>query len=249
MSEKAFVFIHGFGGFSDIWKWQLASLSKEARCLSIDLPGHGQAPWGDQTLSDMADALCIFLAVHDVSRPVVIASSFGGLVVLKALEECPALAERLILVGSSPRFTSDKDYPAGLNEAKIRKLADQFKGDTSGVLDMFFRSLFTRVERESPQYALIKELRAKAPLPSRDALLVMLDILEKEDLRNVLGQVSIPVHFIFGEDDPICPTTLMGPLKALCPSATMDVVKNSGHFPFLSYPDEFNCLVRGYVKV
>ncbi len=249
MSERTFVFVHGFGGFAEIWQWQIAALSTEALCFSVDLPGHGQAPWGDQTLSDMADALCVFLAVHEVSRPIVIASSFGGLVVLKALEECPALAERLILVGSSPRFTSDKDYPAGLNEVKIRKLADQFKGDTGSVLDMFFRSLFTRVERESPQYALIKELRAKAPLPSRDALLVMLDILEKEDLRSVLGQVSIPVHFIFGEDDSICPITLIEPLKALCPSATMDVVKGGGHFPFLSYPDEFNRLVRGYAKV
>lgn len=246
MSRQTFIFLHGFGGFSDIWQWQLSSFLQEARCVSIDLPGHGKAPWEGQTLSDMADELCHTLGMDDVKVPVIIASSFGGLVALKAFEKCPTVAGRFIFVGSLPRFTSDAHYPAGLDTKKIRKLAHQFTDDTGTVLDMFFRSLFTRTERASAQYPLIKQLRAQSPLPSKEALLTFLDILEAEDLRAILHRVHVPVHFIFGDSDLLCPLNVIGSLKEICPLASVDLIKDSGHFPFLSCPNEFNHLVKKY---
>jgi pimeloyl-ACP methyl ester carboxylesterase len=90
-------------------------------------------------------------------------------------------------------------------------------------------------------------LRRQAQLPRREALLAVLDILEKTDLRDVLGRVDVPVQFIFGDSDYLCPLELIKPLQALCPSALFNVGDGSGHFPFMTRPDDVNGLIREFI--
>jgi pimeloyl-ACP methyl ester esterase len=245
--EKAIVFLHGFGGFKEIWGWQVKDLAPAARLIVPDLPGHGESGWHGEGLGDIAQEIRAVMDREGVGQAFFVASSFGGLVALKFFEKYPDRVTGLSFAGSVPRFTVDTGYPAGLDAQKIRKLAAQLEGDAATVLDMFFRSLFTRSERDSLQYGLIKGLRKQAKLPGREALLAVLDVLERTDLRDVLGRVKVPVQFIFGDSDYLCPLELMKPLRALCPAAKFTVVESSGHFPFLSRPEEVNGLLREFI--
>jgi pimeloyl-[acyl-carrier protein] methyl ester esterase len=190
------------------------------------------------------------VAVLDTARVTsgihVVASSFGALPALELWRLRPAALLSLTLAGGLPRFTSAKDYPAGLDAARIERLGAQLAGDRAMVLDMFFRSLFTRAERERPAYAGVKALRAAGPLPSFAGLAGTLDLLEGTDLRALFSDVRAPVQFITGDADPICPLSVIEPLRALQPMLRVDVMKGCGHFPFLSHPEEFNTVVRGF---
>jgi pimeloyl-[acyl-carrier protein] methyl ester esterase len=72
--------------------------------------------------------------------------------------------------------------------------------------------------------------------------------LKSEDLRDILRQVSVPVQFVLGDADPICPLAVKGPLEKLLASLRVDVIKGCGHFPFLSRPEKFNALLEGSIK-
>ena len=242
------LFVHGFGGAGALWGGQVKYFERTMRVISVDLPGHGRTPWQKETLGDMADQLAGVIDGAGVVKDVVLAaSSFGGLAGLELWRRRPLLFRSLVFAGSLPRFTAAADFPAGLDAARIRKLSAQFAGDRALVLDMFYRSLFTPKERESAAYARVKELRAGVPVPSKEALDAFLDILQGTDLRRTLSGVKVPVQFILGDQDYICPLTVAGPLKQILPSARVDVMPGCGHFPFLSYPSEFNGLLQDFI--
>ena len=203
--DDPILFIHGFGGFAGIWRWQKEYSSVKAPCLAIDLPGHGVRPWNGESLEAMARMAGEECETRGMTSVNIVASSFGGLVAIKLCEIYPDLAKRIVFAGALPRFTASEDFPAGLDGEKIRKLAGQFQGELKTVLEMFFRSVFTPKERESEQYARIRELRREAPLPQKEALLAVLNMLEKEDLRVQLRQLNKPCLLMLGDSDPICP--------------------------------------------
>ena len=245
--EKTIVLLHGFAGFGKMWGWQVSDLAPLARLIIPDLPGHGESSWHGESLEDTVEELRAVLDQERIGKAFFVASSFGGLVALKFWEKYPARVSGLSFVGSLPRFTADTGYPAGLDTEKIRNLASQLESDVATTLDMFFRSLFTRSERASLQYGLIKGLRRQAPLPRREALLAVLEILETTDLREVLSRVDVPVQFIFGDNDYLCPLELIKPLQAICPAALFNVGEGSGHFPFLTRPDDVNNLFKEFI--
>jgi len=213
---------------------QTAHFARTRKVTAVDLPGHGGRPWNGESLDAMADALA---AQADPAGTDVVASSFGGLVLLKLWAKYPQLVRRAVFIGAVPRFTATQGFPAGLVPERIRKLAGQFEGDVAKVLGMFFRSLFTMKERESPAFARTKDILKGMLLPQRQALLAMLEMLEREDLRPLLARFDTPALFLFGDSDPICPLMVTEPLRALCPSAKIESFKGTGHFPFLTIPE------------
>ena len=243
-----FLFIHGFGGSAGRWVLQAEYCRQFGRILAVDLPGHGNSPWKGETLGQMADGVGALVDRAGIDKNVVVvASSFGGLVALDLWQKRPALFKSIVFVGSVPRFTGTEDFPAGLNEAKIRSLRAQMARDFTAGLDAFFRGLFTPRERMGPRYAFIKQIRKEAPLPLKDALNVFLDILGEQDSRAVLRTVTVPVDFIFGDADHICPLVVVDPLRGLCPQARITVMPGCGHLPFLTEPDAFNALLKDHV--
>lgn len=243
-----FLFIHGFSGSARRWDFQVEFFRAPGRVIAVDLPGHGQAPWQNETLDQMADGVMAVLGREGVDRNVVaVASSFGGLVALDLWQKRPELFRQIFFVGSIPRFTWTEDFPAGLNEAKIRSLKGQMARDLNVAMEAFFRALFTAKERASAQYALIKELRKGALLPSIEVLNAYLNILRDQDSRSVLRTVTVPVDFIFGDADHICPLAVVEPLRMLCPQARVTVMPGCGHLPFLSEPAIFNALLKDHM--
>jgi pimeloyl-[acyl-carrier protein] methyl ester esterase len=247
-NEHTFLFIHGFSGSARRWDFQIECFRTLGRVIAVDLPGHGQAPWRHETLGQMADGVMEALGCEGIDRNVVVvASSFGGLVTLDLWQKHPGLFRQIFFVGSVPRFTYVQDFPAGLNEAKIRSLKGQMARDLNVAMDAFFRALFTPAERASAQYALIKELRRGAVLPSMEVLNAYLDILSDQDSRALLRTVTVPVDFIFGDADHICPLAVVEPLSILCPQVRITVMPGCGHLPFLTKPDDFNALIKDHL--
>ena len=44
--NEVILFIHGLGSYAPAWKKNIESLSKDYRCLAIDLPGYGKSSKG-----------------------------------------------------------------------------------------------------------------------------------------------------------------------------------------------------------
>ena len=242
------LFIHGWGVDKRIWRQQSKFFSQYYRVMTIDLPGHGKSSWEKVELDVMVGDLRFLLEKTQFTDVTVVGSSLGGLVALKLYEIFPEDIARMIFVGSMPKFSKTADYPHGLDVDKMRKLGSQLQSDYPSVVNVFFRSLFTRQERQTRRFKWIQKFRQTDEVPMRKALLEYLDILEKEDLREVLRKVHVPVQFINGREDEICTKETVAFLKELSPRSRFDFFEQCGHFPFLSKPHEFNKIMEDFLK-
>lgn len=244
---EAVLFIHGFGVSSRLWVNQLEHFKSVYRVITVDLPGHGKSGWQTVGLSQMASDLGLVLDHIGVAHVNVVASSFGGLVGLHLLKVDPWRVSRLSFAGSLPKFAKTENYPAGLDIDRIRKMSQQFQGDYVSILEIFFRSLFSRQDRESERFKWIKQFHKSDAVPQREALIHFLEILEKEDVRDFLSHVNCRVQFINGTEDYIVPVKAMHWLEEMLPHANFDYIQGTGHFAFLTRPNEFNELLEGFL--
>src|SRR3989344_3175272 len=172
----------------------------------------------------------------------------SGMMALKLYQLAPEKIKKLSFVGSLPKFSQSKDFPHGLDVKKIRKLAGQLKTAYPSIVDIFFRSLFSKEERESRRFKWIQRFRQNVDIPLEPALAEYLDMIEHEDLREILKSVQVPIQFINGTEDEICSAEAVKHMKELVPNARFDFFEKCGHFPFLSKPYEFNEVLERFLK-
>src|SRR3989338_7527443 len=242
------LFLHGCGVDKRIWRQQSKFFSQYYRVMTIDLPGHGKSTWQKLSLELMVKDLKAILETLQFKAVSIVGSSLGGLVALKLYQIFPEGIKRLIFVGAMPKFSKSSDYPHGLDVERMRKLRGQLESVYPSIVNVFFRSLFTKEERQSRRFKWLQKFRKFAEVPMKHALVEYLDILEQEDLREVLKNVRVPIQFINGRDDEICTPQTVAFLKNIRPDSRFDFFEECGHFPFLSKPYEFNQVVEEFLK-
>jgi len=193
-------FIHGWGVDKRIWRQQTKFFSQFYRVIAVDLPGHGKSSWEDLTLEMMAHDIKIILDHVKAKKITVIGSSLGGLMAMKLYELYPDMFVRMVFVGAMPKFSKTKEYPHGLDMQKMKNLGNFVETDYPSIINVFFRSLFTREERQSRRFKWLQKFRQTDVPPLKPALLNYLEILEHEDLtcpprqpyRNAHSVYSLP---------------------------------------------------------
>ena len=247
-SPEVLLFLHGWGVDRRIWRQQAKYFSGIFNVVSIDLPGHGKTSWKKITLGEMAHDMKELLDFLGIKRLSIVGSSLGGLFAMKFYEHYPHFVKKLVFVGSMPKFSRSAGYPFGLDVSKIRKLGGQLETAYPEIVNIFFRSLFTKEERAGRRFKWLQKFREFDTAPLKTALAEYLDVLEHEDLREVLRTIPIPMQFINGRGDEICTPQTVEFLQELTPQARFDFFDECGHFPFLSKPYEFNAVLEDFLR-
>lgn len=76
------VFLHGLTFDGTSWEPVVDRLSGEFRCVTVDLPGHGETPGPPRPLARVAGELAELLDALAVERPVVVGHSMGAVLAL-----------------------------------------------------------------------------------------------------------------------------------------------------------------------
>ena len=244
----ALIFLHGWGVDKRIWRQQSKYFSSFYKVLTIDLPGHGKSQWLKLSLGALAEDLKAVLDYLKVKEASIVASSLGGILALKLYDIAPDRVKKFTFVGSLPKFSRSADFPHGLDIRRIRKLGLQIETAYPSVVNIFFRSLFTKEERQSRRFKWLLKFHRTDEVPLKPALTEYLDIIEHEDLRSILKKVHVPIQFINGTEDEICNVEAVKHMKELVPQARFDFFPKCGHFPFLSKPYEFNAILEEFLK-
>ncbi len=242
------LFLHGWASSSRVFSQQVEYFSKDYRVVTLDLPGHGKTAWAKLHFEQMVEGIKLLADHLNEQNILIVGSSLGGMIGLKCAEMFPALVEKLVMVGSLPRFIKTTEKPLGLSVPEMQKLQQQLDERYPAILDIFFRSLFTIQERQSPKFQWIHQFRQTGPWPDKEALAYFLEVLSIADLTDFLKIVRVPVLFLSGDQDYICPKDSFVFLKQLAPSLQYDFIKHSGHFPFLIYADAFNQKVERFLR-
>jgi pimeloyl-ACP methyl ester carboxylesterase len=100
--DPPFVFIHGLACDRSFWAPQVEDLSRDFRCVNVDLRGRGdsaEVPPFDTTTA--ADDVAALITALGLDRPIVVGHSLGGLVCLLLNDRHPELIRGIVL-GDTP---------------------------------------------------------------------------------------------------------------------------------------------------
>lgn len=125
-SKATLLFVHGVDSDATVWDSTVDLLS-DHRCVMIDLPGHGKAPFSSDPSTYHRDAMLaeIQAVISELARPVVfVGHSLGGYLALAYALTRPDEIDALVLVATGPGFRDSKAREAW--NTKILRNAPNF---------------------------------------------------------------------------------------------------------------------------
>jgi long-chain acyl-CoA synthetase len=116
--QRTFVFIHGFGGQSKQWHYQVHKYALKNRVIALDLRGHGLSdkPSSGYDMPRMQADLEAVLDVLKVTEKIVLVGhSFGGAIAAEYAASHPEHVDRLVLIATAGEFNLNPFFKLGLN--------------------------------------------------------------------------------------------------------------------------------------
>lgn len=238
------VLLHGWGMHGGVWGPVVEALADSFRLHVFDLPGLGHSgSMTPYTLKTLASAV----AQAAPARTAVCGWSLGGQVALRWALERPQQIEKLVLVGSTPRFVSGSDWQHGVADEVFCQFAAQVRQDYRGTLSRFLA--LQALGGDAPKET-IRHLRQhffERGEPDPEMLQRGLEILLATDLRADIGRVSMPALVLHGDYDKLAPVAAGRWLAQHLPAARLQVCAGASHAPFLSHPTWFVASLKKFL--
>lgn len=227
------VFVHGLGQDHRSWDPVIDRLAPGVNAYVPDLRGHGSTSIGQAsgTASQLAGDLLAFL--RTVSGPAIcVGFSLGGVIVLGAALQDPALVRQAIVVGTSSKVgRAAVDY--------FSQRVDQAQND----VDAFQKALASDTDamivhaRDQVDDTVRQRLAAVGDAQgfanAARAMIALADAPMTESLRNI----KVPVHIIQGLKDMFCPPKAAEILRQAMPQATYAEIPDTGHLMSVDQPE------------
>lgn len=257
-SGPALLLLHGLGCDHTTWLPVISSLARRYTVIAPDLLGHGRSdkPRADYSVGGYANGMRDLLTVLGIDKATVVGHSFGGGVAMQFAYQYPERTERLVLVAPGgigrdvtpairaitlPGFQLAMGLatmPGLLQATKLglRSLAatrmnpvrdlDEVADIVQHLSDRKARSAITHVVR--------------AVVDWRGQVVTMAD-------RAYLTH-AMPMAVIWGTDDRVIPAKHADLARRIAPEATVEVIRNAGHFPHKDHPQRFVKILNDFIR-
>lgn len=245
------LFIHGGPNSGSTWATLVGHI-EGFTCHLLDRPGTGLSErypviknnlieFGSVLVSDTLDAL-------EIEKAHVVASSFGGYCALRSAAATPERIDRMVQM-ACPAMLPDQPLPQfmkGLMTPVVHKIIPLLppsrnmqtnimrqighgKSIDAGkmpanIADWYF-ALTKYTETMKQDGEMIFSIRAKNGFDQSVALAA-----------DTLAKVTVPTHFLWGFDDAFGGEGVARWVVESMPSATLDMIHDSGHLPWLDEP-------------
>lgn len=229
------LFIHGFGGDSNSWLFNLAALSEGRAAYTLDLPGHGKSSKAvaDGSLIALASIVRNFMDSVGIEKAHLIGHSLGAAIALQIAQTDETRAASLTLIAPAGLAeTINNDFLTGFASAGSRR-------EMKAAMSYLFadKALVTR--------DLVDEtLKSTRIDGAKEALQTIASTCfeggkQAARFNDFLKATSVPALIIAGENDDIVP---------LPEGVDASIIKDAGHMPHMEAAGEVNELVREHIQ-
>ncbi|MDH5432409.1 MAG: alpha/beta hydrolase [Gammaproteobacteria bacterium] len=223
------IFIHGSGGCKESWQFQTEYfIDSEA----INLPGH---PDGElcSSIAEYAAWVHDYIQSNGYQDVVLIGHSLGGGIVLQYALDYPANLAGIITIGSGARL---RVHPDALNvvERAIEEpaLMEAITGIAYDQVDSSLAELIRQRDVENSPKSFLNDLKA----------------CDNFDVMDRLGEISIPLLAIAGDQDVMTPPKYSTFLADNVAGATSVVISGGTHFVYTEKPVEVNPAIDTFIN-
>ena len=257
--DPDFILLHGFASNVYTWERLMPALAENGRVFAYDRPPFGlsqklvRGDWqGPNPYTDEAAIaqLLAFMDALDIGQAVLVGNSAGGTLAMKMALEHPDRVHALVLI--APAVYTGGDVPLGwlLNTPQMHHLgpliARQFAASDALITAAYHDpSTFTAAQKEKAlittrmvqwdegfwQFTAGRAGGGNLPLIPR------------------LGELTLPVFIVTGDDDRVVPTAESVRLAGEVPGAgSTAVLLNCGHVPQEECPIDLTARLNGWLR-
>ncbi|MCW5874123.1 MAG: alpha/beta hydrolase [Anaerolineales bacterium] len=220
----ALLLIHGAGGSSASWPYQLRRLPGW-QVFAPDLPGHGNSSLIGLkgSLQAYADAVWEWADGMGLQEAVLCGHSMGAAIALLMAHAAPQRTRGVMLLGSAARFSInpqllEKLYNPARHQDAVRSLVQwSFARRTHNAL----RLAYSRQLMNNAGGVLYRDFKACAEF----------------DFTQQAAQLRIPALVLSGAEDQMVAAHLSAALAAALPLAVEETVADAGHMLMQEQPD------------
>jgi 3-oxoadipate enol-lactonase len=244
-SGKAVVFIHDRAGSLEVWRAQVPALAGTNRVVLFDSRGAGRSHSGkvDDGYSTelLADDVVALLDVLGIDKATLVGLSMGGGVAQMCALRHPERAAALVLVSTSPQFSES-------TRARLRGEADEIervgirREQAQAMTSRWFSPVFAEAHPEAVA-AVCEGVLRYAP----DVLAARSRANAERDFTARLPEISCPVLFVAGTEDPMGPTTHAATYALGLPELEVQLIEGSSHLVPVEAAQEFNRVLADFV--
>ena len=245
-SGMAVVFLHGYPLNRNIWAPQIDALQTRFRVIAPDLRGFGESEVtsGPSTMDVLADDVHALLQQLGVRSAVVAGHSMGGYVALAFARRYPELLRGLVLVNTR----AGADSPEGKANRQAGAERARREGAAAIAEDMLPKLLAPATFSSAP--AFVESMRQMMTNTSPEAMAnAQLGMAAREDARDVLESLFLPLMVVTGADDKLIPPSESTAMAEIVPGARLIMLPNAGHLVSLEAAEPFNAALLEFLTV
>lgn len=218
--------LHGYASRKESFYYQIKHLSESFCVTAPDFPCFGgsektDTPW---SVGDYAVWLEKFIKSLQLSRPHIIAHSFGARVAFKLLSERGYLAEKLVICGG-----------AGIVKPRSSKYIRRVNA-------------YRRVKKLFPKYA-EKHFGSEEYKSLSSMMKESYKLIVNEDLKDCAKKIRNPTLLLYGEDDTVTPPSEEGEIFHSLIAGSEFQILSGGHFGFCEYPLLYNQKISEFLEI
>ena len=233
--KDAIVLVHGWGCRLTHWYGQIPDLSKRARVIALDLPGHGESD-KPETKYDMdlfAAAIDAVMKDAGVERAVLVGHSMGTPVVRQFYRKYPQKTLAIVIVDGGLRPFGTKEqreqFMAPLRGPNYKEAGAQMFAAMTVTLSDADKERVKTSAWSTPQYVLVSAMEAMA----------------EESLYGT-DKINVPVLAILAKS-PFWAADTEQFFRSLAPDFEYQMWDGVSHFLFMDKPKEFNAAVIAFL--
>jgi sigma-B regulation protein RsbQ len=247
---KTLLLAHGFGCDQNMWRFITPAFQDDYRVVLFDYVGAGQSDTSAYsrtrygTLRGYAQdvlEICHALELKDV---IFVGHSVSAMIgVLAAIDE-PSRFEKLILIGPSPYYASDRDYAGAFDKSDIESLLESLDSNYLGWSSTMAPVIMGNPERPELSAELTNSFCRADPEIAKSFARVTFT----SDNRADLPRVTTPSLILQCSQDVIAPLAVGEYLHRNLAGSQLQVLNATGHCPHLSAPEETIAAMKAYLS-
>ena len=231
--DRCIVLLHGYLESLLVWEDFVPLIYKNARVVTLDMPGHGisQVKGECHSMEFLADTVKAMLDTLGIERCTLVGHSMGGYVALAFCEKYPERLDGVVLLSSTPNADSDEKRANREREIALIK-AGKKELLTHTAPQAGFAADNCRAMRDY-----IDDLAEIIHITEDEGIVALLNgMMERVDQNKMLAECGVPQLFICGKHDAYIPVEAAEEIIALNPQAQVAWLEESGHMGFIEEP-------------
>ena len=227
------LYVHGTGCNGGLWNRHMAVIAEEHTPVAIDLPGHGKSSGnGFRGVADYTHFV-MELAKHlGWNRYLVAGHSLGGGIALATATYDREHVAGMLLVDTGARLRVKPEILEAARDAAAQ-------GQTIPLPRWSFA--------EKTSQSVIDAVGAQIADTPPEVTLKDWISDDSFDFLNRLGSIDVPSLAICGNEDQLTPVRYHEFFRDRLPNCGLEVVPDSGHWPYAEQPERFDRAVRKFL--